>query len=172
MDAFAGELSTHDGAFRWEPVLRLNHHDGPPDEGRLAWMGDDLWEEGVHIPYAERWIRIAEAVPGDFAVALASADGDEKAFLLNVGAFVFHAGTGAAAGAGEFSLFETKPEGARLVLSTVGDRTPACPQAEFASEGGVWLSAGGSEAERLRTYWRVLDYDDCGMPAATAETGR
>ncbi|RWC61815.1 hypothetical protein [Mesorhizobium sp.] len=160
MDAFAGELIDSNGTFRWEPVLRLNHVEGPPDEGRLNWIDGDLWEEGVHIAYSEQWTRIIEAAAGDFAVALDDERG-RQAYMLKVGTFLFHALSGER-GQAEFSLFELKPGGVNLVLSTVGPGPVACPNIEFADLGGtsVWLSAVGENEQRVR--WQVTQLDDCG----------
>ncbi len=135
MDAFAGELIEMDGVFRWEPSLSYRDGKGPPDEGRLSWIGEDLHEEGVHSAYSERWTRISRASEHDFALALRHPERDRNGWVLRVGAFLFLARDFAGSRSGtptEFSLFEISPEGPRLVLSTVEAAT--CPSIEFADD--------------------------------------
>ena len=135
MDAFAGELIETDGVFRWEPSLVYRDRKGPPDEGRLSWMGEDLHEEGVHSAYRERWVRISRASEHDFALALRQPESDRNGWVIRVGAFLFLARDLAGLrsdGPAEFSLFEMLPDGPRLVLSTV--ETATCPAVELADD--------------------------------------
>jgi hypothetical protein len=140
IDAFAGELIETDGVFRWEPSLSYRDRNGPPDEGRLSWMGADLHEEGVHSAYRERWVRIAAASEHDFALALRHPHDDRQGWVLKVGSFLFFARQAAGlpstapAENAEFSLFEALPEGPRLVLSTVEADGATCPLVEFADD--------------------------------------
>ena len=136
IDAFAGELIETDSVFRWEPSLSYRDRNGPPDEGRLSWMGADLREEGVHSAYRERWVRIAAASEHDFALALRHPHDDRQGWVLKVGPFLFFArqAVGTPTESAEFSLFEVLPEGPRLVLSTVEAYGATCPLVEFADD--------------------------------------
>jgi len=164
IDAFAGELIETDGAFRWEPSLSYRERIGPPDEGRLSWMGEDLHEEGVHSAYRERWVRIAPASEHDFALALRHPEADRQARLLTVGRFLFFArqAVGAPSGApaenAEFSLFDVMPEGPRLVLSTVEADRAMCPFVEFADDARrtVRLSHWADQAGGAGELWHIV----------------
>ncbi len=91
VDAFAGSLIDTGGTFRWEPALRRRDHGGPPDEGRLSWMGADLREDGVHVDYFEQWTRVAQVSTGNLAVSLQDPDRGDLAYVLNIGPYVFYA---------------------------------------------------------------------------------
>jgi hypothetical protein len=136
MDAFAGELIETGGVFRWEPALSYRAPDGPPDEGRLSWIGDNLREDGVHKNYREHWVRIASASGQDYALALRQPCTGRESFMLRVGPFLFYARqpSNRSDHEAEFSLFEVLPEGARLVLSTAESGQATYPRAEFADE--------------------------------------
>ena len=140
IDAFAGELIETNGAFRWEPSLSYRDRNGPPDEGRLRWMGEDLCEEGVHSAYRERWARIAPASEHDFALALRHPQDDRQGLVLKVGRFLFFARQAVGSPSdgptenAEFSLFEMLTEGPCLVLSTVEAERATCPFVEFADD--------------------------------------
>ncbi len=163
IDAFAGELIQTPDAFRWEPSLSFRDRAGPPDEGRLSWIGADLYEDGVHSAYRERWARIAPASEHDFALALRHAEDGRQGWLLRVGRFLFFARqlatpSGAATGRhAEFSLFELLPDGPRPVLATGGIDRAACPNVEFADAARrtVLLSYPAEGAGAARELWRV-----------------
>ena len=164
LDAFAGELIEADGVFRWSPSLSYRERSGPPDEGRLSWVDEDLYEEGVHMAYRERWARIAAASEADFALALRRPEDDRQGWVLKVGRFLFFArqsaGTGLASSAGqaEFSLFELPPEGPRLVLSTAQPEQATCPFVEFADDARrtVRLSAWEERSNRAGDLWHIV----------------
>jgi hypothetical protein len=134
VEAFAGHLLGSEGDFRWQPSLRSWRDIGPPDEGRLSWIGDDLHEDGIHRAYTERWERIAVPTDDDFAVELHHPTDNALSVLLRVGTFVFYARgvpTESAGGSeAEFSLFEMQPDGMRLVLSTVDSESATRPVIE------------------------------------------
>ena len=163
IDAFAGKLVETDGVFRWEPSLSHRDQNGPPDEGRLSWVGETLHEEGVHKAYRERWARIGPASEHDFALALRHPASDRQGWVLKVGPFLFFARqaigspSGAPAENAEFSLFEVLSEGTRLVLSTVEADRVTCPRVEFADDARrtVRLSQWPERAGSVGELWHI-----------------
>lgn len=160
LDAFAGELIETDGAFRWEPALSYRDQTGLPDEGRLSWVGDDLLEEGVHIAYLERWVRVAPATDRDFALTFRHPDDGRQGWVLRVGRFLFLSRQAARSSTGtrhEFSLFEMLPEGPRLVLSTVKANRAICPRVEFADpeRRTLRLSPWAGRASGTGELWHI-----------------
>lgn len=159
IDAFAGELIEIDGTFRWEPSLSYRERNGPPDEGRLSWVGEDLHEEGVHAAYRERWVRIDAPSEHDFALALHRPEDNRQGCVVKAGRFLFFAsqavGLSLAENA-EFSLFEWLGEAPRLVLSTVGTGRATCPFVEFANEARqTVLLSHWDEARGSGELWHV-----------------
>jgi hypothetical protein len=170
-DAFVGNLVDAQGIFRWEPDRSWRAHQGPPDEGRLTWVGDDLEERGVHLAYSERWTRIAGMTPGQFAVRLHDPESLRVAYVLNVGAFVFFAVDDAPAAPGgaregsEFSLFEVTRDGARTVLSTAEPVRAFCPRVEFQDETrrAAWLLSISAAEHRRGNLWLVGAMEECDI---------
>jgi hypothetical protein len=157
MDAFAGELIEAGGAFRWEPSLSYREPSGPPDEGRLSWIGGDLLEDGVHKNYRELWVRIAQSSGKDYALVLRN-PGSGRCLVLKVGRFLFYARQNSAhpRDKAEFSLFELLPEGARLVLSTAESGQAMYPRIDFVdtSRRTVRISHWG-ELQGAGEIWHV-----------------
>jgi hypothetical protein len=169
IDAFAGNLIETESGFRWEPALRRRDPGGPPDEGRLSWMGADLREVGVHLDYVEQWTRIAQVGPGSFALSLQDPDRGSLAYVLNIGVYLFYAYVSnqterrGAKIHSEFSLFEMLPDGPRPLLSTAAPEQAICPYVEFADRERrtVWLSNGTSGDGKNRELWLVSAVEDC-----------
>lgn len=157
IDAFAGELIEISGVFRWEPALSYRGPSGPPDEGRLSWIGKDLREDGVHKNYVEHWVRIARASRKDYALAMRN-QGSGRCVVLKIGRFLFYSRqrSGRPSDKAEFSLFELLPEGARLVLSTAESGQAIYPRLEFADADRqtVRISHWG-EPEGAGEIWHV-----------------
>lgn len=155
MDAFVGKLTETDGIFRWQPSLSYRDPNGPPDEGRLRWIGEDLSEHGVHSAYRERWVRIARASDDDFALALRHPEDDRRSWVIKVGPFLFFAceAIGETVESTEFSLSELLPEGPSLVLSTREADQATCPFVEFADDArqtvrlSHWAERSGGAGE-------------------------
>ena len=170
VDAFAGHLTDTESGFRWEPALKRRDHDGPPDEGRLSWMGADLREVGVHLDYVEQWTRVAQVGPGSFGLSLQDPDRGSLAYVLKIGVYLFYAYVSGQSERqraeihSEFSLFEMLPDGLRLVLSTAAPEQAICPYVEFADRERrkVWLSRGPPGDGRDRELWFVRAVEDCG----------
>ena len=90
--AFAGCLTERDGIFRWTPeISRGIPSDAEPDEGYLKWEGGILREDGVHRPYLEHWMRVAEPGPQDYALRFQDDGECVEGYLICIADFAFHA---------------------------------------------------------------------------------
>lgn len=88
--AFAGTLLQRGDVFTWRPDVAYGAvTDGTPDEGRLAFEGDVLREDGVHSAYLEHRRRIAPADPGDCAIGFRVECAAQPGILLMIGPYVF-----------------------------------------------------------------------------------
>lgn len=71
-DGFAGHTTLVGDRCRWERTTSFQPPTGFPDEGKLTFHGDEIVEDGIHLPYREVWRR----VPGSEGDWIAERSGD------------------------------------------------------------------------------------------------
>jgi hypothetical protein len=89
LEGFAGGLVLANGVFEWCRRIDLSPPDPSGDRGRLSFDGDVLVEDGVNVPYVERWHRLPNST-GLSGGMLLSRPGAE-AVLVRAGAYVGYA---------------------------------------------------------------------------------
>ncbi len=83
-EGFAGRITVDDSVCTWRRTINWHGASDVIDAGRLRFGEDgDLYEDGVHVTYSERWTRTSKAAPvghrlfgGGLAAFLISTDTD------------------------------------------------------------------------------------------------
>lgn len=71
-DGFAGHTMLDGDRCRWERTTSFQPPTGFPDEGKLTFDGEEIVEDGIHVPYREVWRRVPQST-GEW-IAQRSAD--------------------------------------------------------------------------------------------------
>jgi len=61
-DGFAGRTALAADVCQWQREISFQPPIGVPDEGRLVCRGDEIVEDGIHLPYRELWQRVGGSV--------------------------------------------------------------------------------------------------------------
>ncbi|TPG36790.1 hypothetical protein [Mycolicibacterium hodleri] len=91
---FAGSLHQRADVFEWQRDVDLEPPGEFPDAGSMHWDGNVLVETGLHVDYAEHWVRDPDSAGECGAVFLSTPDGT-AGLLLRVGHQFGWAGAGA-----------------------------------------------------------------------------
>lgn len=64
-DGFAGHTTLDGDYCRWKRTTSFQPPTGFPDEGKLTFQGEEIVEDGIHVPYREVWRRVPQST-GDW----------------------------------------------------------------------------------------------------------